>query len=252
MTDLETNGREPERLVIIGSGPAAWTAAIYAARARLDPLVFEGSPSREMIPGGQLMFTSEVENYPGFPEGVDGQTLMMQMRAQAERFQTRVVMEDVVEIDTERRPFKLRTSGGDEVSAHAVIVATEHRLRPILLTAAAAILGMIPIAPTVFWGPMAYAVMGGLVVATLLLLSPAQFPWYATWVLPFAAFFPSWGLLALSATLPIYYASFYYHARDSYDVFRVWWVWAIWLPVWAGLAADAWMAWRGRLEDTHA
>ncbi len=127
MTDLETNGREPERLVIIGSGPAAWTAAIYAARARQDPLVFEGSPSREMIPGGQLMFTSEVENYPGFPEGVDGQTLMMQMRAQAERFQTRVVMEDVVEIDTERRPFKLRTSGGDEVSAHAVIVATGAR-----------------------------------------------------------------------------------------------------------------------------
>jgi thioredoxin reductase (NADPH) len=126
MTHDDTNGGA-ERLVIIGSGPAAWTAAIYAARARLDPLLYEGSPSREMIPGGQLMFTSEVENYPGFPGGVDGQTLMMQMRAQAERFQTRVVMEDIVDIETERRPFRLRTSGGQEVTAHAVIVATGAR-----------------------------------------------------------------------------------------------------------------------------
>ena len=125
MTHLGANGAE--RLVIVGSGPAAWTAAVYAARARLEPLVYEGSPSREMIPGGQLMFTSEVENYPGFPEGVDGQTLMMRMRAQAERFQTRVVMEDIVDIDTGQRPFRLHTSGGTVVIAHAVIVATGAR-----------------------------------------------------------------------------------------------------------------------------
>ena len=119
--------RDIEKVVSIGSGPAAWTAAIYAARAKLNPLVFEGAPSREMIPGGQLMFTTEVENYPGFRDGVDGQTLMSEMRAQAVRFETRVVTEDIVEIDAGERPFRLRTSGGDEVYAHAVIVATGAR-----------------------------------------------------------------------------------------------------------------------------
>lgn len=116
-----------ERVVIVGSGPAAWTAAIYAARARLDPLVFEGAPSREMIPGGQLMFTTEVENYPGFREGVDGQTLMMGMKAQAQRFDTRIITDDIVDVDTTRRPFLLRAAEGAEVEAHAVIVATGAR-----------------------------------------------------------------------------------------------------------------------------
>ncbi len=116
-----------ERVVIIGSGPAAWTAAVYAARAKLDPVVFEGQPSREMIPGGQLMFTTEVENYPGFASGVDGQQLMAEMRAQAERFETRVVTEDIVEVETGRRPFVVRTSGGSEIRAEAVIVATGAR-----------------------------------------------------------------------------------------------------------------------------
>ncbi len=116
-----------EQVVIIGSGPAAWTAAIYAARARLDPLVFEGQPSREMVPGGQLMFTTEVENYPGFRDGVDGQTLMLEMRAQAERFETRIVTEDIVEVETGARPFVLRSSAGDELRANAVIVATGAR-----------------------------------------------------------------------------------------------------------------------------
>jgi thioredoxin reductase (NADPH) len=116
-----------ENVVIIGSGPAGWTAAIYAARAQLDPLVFEGAPSKEMIPGGQLMFTTEVENYPGFAEGVDGQTLMMTMRSQAERFDTRIVTEDIVEVDASQRPFRLRSSEGKEVRARTVIVATGAR-----------------------------------------------------------------------------------------------------------------------------
>ncbi len=116
-----------EDVVIIGSGPAGWTAAIYAARARLDPLVYEGAPSREMIPGGQLMFTTEVENYPGFAEGIDGQKLMMEMKAQARRFDTRIVTDDIVEIDTASRPFRLRSTEGDEIHARAVIVATGAR-----------------------------------------------------------------------------------------------------------------------------
>ena len=85
-----------ESLVIIGSGPAAWTAAIYAARAQLNPLVFEGEPTREMIPGGQLMYTTDIENFPGFPESVGGQDIMARMRDQAERFGTRIVTESIV------------------------------------------------------------------------------------------------------------------------------------------------------------
>jgi thioredoxin reductase (NADPH) len=113
-----------ERLVIIGSGPAAWTAAIYAARANLEPLVFEGAGSRTMIPGGQLMFTTDVENYPGFPEAVTGQDMMASFKKQAERFGTRVVTEDVLRVDFDTYPRVLYTSGGAEVQADAVIVAT--------------------------------------------------------------------------------------------------------------------------------
>ena len=76
--------------MIIGSGPSAWTAAIYAARANLRPLVYEGELSREMIPGGQLMYTTEVENYPGFVGGVSGPQLMEKLREQAIGFGTRV------------------------------------------------------------------------------------------------------------------------------------------------------------------
>jgi thioredoxin reductase (NADPH) len=119
--------KRTEDVVIIGSGPAGWTAAVYAARARLEPLVFEGAPSREMIPGGQLMFTTEVENYPGFPEGVDGQALMMSMKEQAQRFGTRVVTEDIVDVDIDSRPFRLTTSEGGEVLARTVIIATGAR-----------------------------------------------------------------------------------------------------------------------------
>jgi len=113
-----------ENVVIIGSGPAAWTAAIYAARANLNPLVFEGAGSRTMIPGGQLMFTTDVENYPGFPEGVSGIDMMLDFKKQALRFDTRVFTEDIVEVDFSDRPFLLRSSGDQEVRAETVIVAT--------------------------------------------------------------------------------------------------------------------------------
>ncbi|MGD8320219.1 MAG: thioredoxin-disulfide reductase [Gemmatimonadota bacterium] len=122
MTD--NTPREREQVVIIGSGPAGWTAAIYAARAQLEPLVFEGAGSRTMIPGGQLMFTTEVENYPGFRDGITGTELMMEMRAQAERFGTRILTEDIVEVDFESRPFVLTSSRGKEVRADTVILAT--------------------------------------------------------------------------------------------------------------------------------
>jgi thioredoxin reductase (NADPH) len=116
--------RQHEQVVIIGSGPASWTAAIYAARADLSPLVIEGAGSRTMIPGGQLMFTTEVENYPGFPEGVTGQQMMADFRAQAVRFDTRVITEDVASVDFSVRPFLLTTSGGSEIEGDAVIIAT--------------------------------------------------------------------------------------------------------------------------------
>lgn len=116
-----------ESLVIIGSGPAAWTAALYAARARLDPLVFEGTPSREMIPGGQLMYTTEIENYSGFPEGIGGIDLMMRMKDQAVRFGTRVITEDITSVDFSVRPFVLRPVESEPIHAQAVIVATGAR-----------------------------------------------------------------------------------------------------------------------------
>ena len=113
-----------EALVVVGSGPAGWTAAIYAARANLNPVVYEGAGSRTMVPGGQLMFTTDVENYPGFADGVGGIEMMMEFKKQAERFGTRVVSEDLVEVDFSRRPFLLRSSEGNEVRAQTVIVAT--------------------------------------------------------------------------------------------------------------------------------
>ena len=113
-----------EKVTIIGSGPAGWTAAIYAARASLDPLVFEGAPSQQMIPGGQLMFTTEVENYPGFPEGVDGKEMMKLFRDQAARFDTRIVTDDIVEVDFSQRPFTLKSAEGQVVKTHTVIIAT--------------------------------------------------------------------------------------------------------------------------------
>ena len=118
---------QTETVVIIGSGPAAWTAATYAARANLNPVVYEGEISRDMIPGGQLMWTTDIENFPGFPEAVGGQELMDRMRAQATRFGTRVVSENIVRVDFSQRPYQLITGGGDVVNAAAVIVATGAR-----------------------------------------------------------------------------------------------------------------------------
>jgi thioredoxin reductase (NADPH) len=113
-----------ENVVIIGSGPAAWTAAIYAARANLLPVVYEGEPMGTMLPGGQLMTTTEVENFPGFPEGITGPALMERMREQALRFGVRVVSEHVRAIDTSQHPFRLTPSYGDGCTAMTVIVAT--------------------------------------------------------------------------------------------------------------------------------
>ncbi len=116
-----------EQVVIIGSGPAGWTAAIYAARAQLNPLVCTGVAKTEpsiVLPGGQLMLTTEVENYPGFPDGITGPEMMAAFQKQAERFGTRTRAEDVVSCDFSSRPFGLETSTGDRIEAEAVIIAT--------------------------------------------------------------------------------------------------------------------------------
>lgn len=147
----------PEKLIIIGSGPAAWTAAIYTARASLEPLVFEGAVTEEnrlasTLPMGQLALTTEVENFPGFPagdlsgfldssieakrrmmmaphnkEGVSGPELVDLMRQQAVNFGTRIITEDVVDVDFSARPFRLTVSDESTHEAHAVIVATGAR-----------------------------------------------------------------------------------------------------------------------------
>jgi len=147
----------PEKVIVIGSGPAGWTAAIYCARASLEPLLFEGAITNEnqmagTLPLGQLALTTEVENYPGFPagnleaylddaiakekrqimgphgkEGVSGPELMELMRQQAVNFGTRVITDDIVELDVDNRPFKLTASDGKTYEAEAVIVATGAR-----------------------------------------------------------------------------------------------------------------------------
>ena len=147
----------PEHVVIVGSGPAGWTAAIYAARANLKPLVFEGAVTEDnrlqgTLPLGQLALTTEVENYPGFPagdlseylrsslpdehhwmvdmhqkEGCSGPELMHLMRQQANNFGTQIVTDDIVEVDFDTHPFKLKALGGQEVEALSVIIATGAR-----------------------------------------------------------------------------------------------------------------------------
>lgn len=111
-----------ENLVIIGSGPAGYTAAIYAGRANLKPVVFEGYQAGG-LPGGQLMTTTEVENFPGFPDGITGPQLMDRMKAQAVRWGAELYTEDVTYVDLSQRPFVIR-SDDREIKAHSVVIAT--------------------------------------------------------------------------------------------------------------------------------
>ncbi len=111
-----------ENVVIIGSGPAGYTAAIYAGRANLKPFVFEGFQAGG-LPGGQLMTTTEVENFPGFPQGITGPELMDQMKAQAERWGAELYTEDVISVDLSQRPFTV-LSDDREIKTNSLIIAT--------------------------------------------------------------------------------------------------------------------------------
>lgn len=113
----------PERLIIIGSGPAGLTAAIYASRANIQPLLFEGFQEGG-IPGGQLMITNVVENFPGFPEGILGQQLMANMRQQALTHGTRMIMEDVLDVNLQTYPFTITTMSETTYTAESLIIAS--------------------------------------------------------------------------------------------------------------------------------
>ena len=112
---------EPERIkvLIIGSGPAGYTAAIYTSRANLGPVLYEG-----IEPGGQLTTTTEVENFPGYPEGVDGNQLMADLRKQAERFGTEIRTGTITTADLSSRPFHIVVDGTKEIEAESIIIAT--------------------------------------------------------------------------------------------------------------------------------
>jgi thioredoxin reductase (NADPH) len=110
---------EKTKCLIIGSGPAGYTAAIYAARADLSPIMYEG-----LQPGGQLTTTTEVDNFPGYPEGIDGPTLMEDLKKQATRFGTDVRWGMITDVDTTKRPFKVSVDDGKEIEAETLIIAT--------------------------------------------------------------------------------------------------------------------------------
>jgi thioredoxin reductase (NADPH) len=112
------------RVIILGSGPAGYTAAIYAARAMLKPLIIQG-----IQPGGQLTITTDVENYPGFAEVIQGPWLMEQMKAQAEHMGTEIVMDHIVKVDLGARPFRLEGDSGDAYTCDALIIATGAQAR---------------------------------------------------------------------------------------------------------------------------
>ena len=112
-------GKEPQKTVIIGSGPAGYTAAIYAARANLSPVLYTG---RE--PGGQLMITTDVENFPGYPEGIMGPQMMEDLKKQAERFGTEIKYELIERVDFSDEVKKIYTESGEEIAAHSVIIST--------------------------------------------------------------------------------------------------------------------------------
>jgi thioredoxin reductase (NADPH) len=116
------------KLAIIGSGPAGHTAAVYAARANLEPVMIEGLV-RGGVAGGQLMITTEVENYPGFPDGIKGPELMDLFKRQSERFGTKIISADVERVDFSRRPFKMHIDSGEVIEAQSVIIATGARAR---------------------------------------------------------------------------------------------------------------------------
>src|SRR5881227_1426708 len=132
MSQMNMDTRE---LIIIGGGPAGYTAALYAARADLEPLVIEGFNY-----GGQLMITSDVENYPGFVDGIMGPELMATMRAQAERFGDELVTDDVTRVDFSSRPLKVYV-GDEEHTARAVIISTGATARQIGLASEIALQG---------------------------------------------------------------------------------------------------------------
>ncbi|MCY1046324.1 thioredoxin-disulfide reductase [Corallococcus sp. bb12-1] len=116
-----------QKVTIIGSGPAGYTAAIYAARANLEPVVFAGGPTLEhpqRVPGGQLMVTTDVENYPGFAEPITGPELMERFQKQAERFGTALHMENITKVDFSQRPFLLESESGMKVRSETVIIST--------------------------------------------------------------------------------------------------------------------------------
>src|SRR3954447_2564784 len=122
--------KSDNRVVILGSGPAGLTAALYASRANLEPLVVEGGGGTDPtdLPGGQLMLTTDVDNYPGFPEGILGPELMDRLRRQAERFSGELTTGSLRTVDLRRRGFSLALDEG-EITAETIVIATGARAR---------------------------------------------------------------------------------------------------------------------------